>query len=101
GGTARDVGAAAIKGHAELFATFTLADFPTATLAQYGIEAQHPDTFLDALLEIDPAEVGAAARRVRARLRRPPLEVVAYLAVLERCGLSATAAGLRAMHTLL
>jgi predicted nucleic acid-binding protein len=97
----RHVLAAAIKGHAEVIVTFNLADFPSATLAQYGIEAQHPDTFLGALLEIDPVEVGAAARRVRARLRQPPLEVTAYLAVLERCGLSATAAGLRAMHTLL
>jgi predicted nucleic acid-binding protein len=97
----RHVLAAAIKGHAEVIVTFNLADFPTATLAQYGIEAQHPDTFLDALLEIGPAEVGAAACRVRARLRQPPLEVAAYLAVLERCGLSATAASLRAMHTLL
>jgi hypothetical protein len=97
----RHVLAAAIKGHAEVIVTFNLADFPAATLAQYGMEAQHPDVFLGTLWELDSAEVCAAARRVRARLRQPPLDVVAYLAVLARCGLPTTAARLRTLHTLL
>lgn len=97
----RHVLAAAIKGHADVIVTFNLADFPPATLARYGMEAQHPDAFLVSLLERDRAEVCAAARRVRARLRQPPLDVVAYLAALERCGQPATAASLRTMPTLL
>ena len=97
----RHVLAAAIKGHAEVIVTFNLTDFPAATLAWYSIEAHHPDAFLVSLLELDRIEVCAAARRVRARLRQPPLDVAAYLAVLERCGLPSTAASLRAMHTLL
>lgn len=97
----RHVLAAAIKGQAEVIVTFNLADFPTATLAPYGMEARHPDAFLSDLLARDSTEVSAAARRVRARLRQPPLDVGAYLAVLERCGLPATAVGLRALSTLL
>jgi predicted nucleic acid-binding protein len=93
--------AAAIKSHADVIVTFNLADFPAATLAQYGMEAQHPDVFLGTLLELDSVEVCAAARRVRARLRQPPLDIPAYLAALERCGLRATAASLRGMSTLL
>jgi predicted nucleic acid-binding protein len=97
----RHVLAAAIKGHADVIVTFNLADFPAATLARYGMEAWHPDAFLVSLMERDHAEVCAAARRVRARLRQPPLDVPAYLAALERCGLRATAAGLRALQALL
>ena len=74
-----------------------LADFPAATLARYGIEAHHPDAFLVSLLELDRIEVCTAVRRVR----QPPLDVAAYLTVLERCGLPSTAASLHALHTLL
>lgn len=97
----RHVLAAAIKGHADIILTFNLADFPAAILAPYGLEAQHPDRFFGSLLDLDSAAVCAAARRVRARLRLPPLDVVAYLAALKRCGLPATAASLRALQTLL
>jgi hypothetical protein len=44
--------------------------------------------------ELDSAEVCAAARRVRARLRQPPLDVAVYLAALERSGLPGTAGSL-------
>jgi predicted nucleic acid-binding protein len=97
----RHVLAAAIKGHADIILTFNLTDFPAAILAPYGIEAHHPDAFLLSLVELDRLEVCAAARRVRARLRQPPLDVAAYLAVLERCGLPATAASFRTTQTLL
>jgi predicted nucleic acid-binding protein len=97
----RHVLAAAIKGHADVIMTFNLVDFPAATLALYGIEAQHPDTFLSSLLDVDTAEVCAAARRVRARLRQPPLDVAAYLAALERSSLPITAASFRALQALL
>jgi len=93
----RHVLAAAIKSHADVIVTFNLTDFPASTLGQYGMEASHPDAFLGALLDLDQAEVSAAVRRVRARLRQPPLDVAAYLAALERSGLPATAARLRTM----
>ena len=97
----RHVLAAAIKGHADVIVTFNLADFPARILAPYGIEAQHPDVFLGSLLELDSAEVCAAARRVRARLRQPPLDVAAYLMALERSGMPGTAGTLRMFQTLL
>jgi len=78
-----------------------LADFPAATLARYGIEAHHPGAFLVSLLELDRIEVCTAARRVRVRVRQPPLDAAAYIAVLERCSLPSTAAGLHVLHTLL
>jgi hypothetical protein len=97
----RHVLVAAITGHADIIVTFNLSDFPAAILAPYGIEARHPDAFLSALLEQHREEVVAAACRVRARLRLPPLDVVAYLAALERCGLPTTAASFREMSALL
>ncbi|MGE3541544.1 MAG: PIN domain-containing protein [Candidatus Tectimicrobiota bacterium] len=97
----RHVLAAAITAHADVILTYNLTDFPTNTLAHYGMEAQHPDRFLCALLAVKTPEVCAAACRVRARLRNPPLDVAAYLAVLERCGLLATASSLYALSSLL
>ena len=43
----RHVLAAAIHGDAEVIVTFNLKDFPAATLDHFGIEAQHPDAFLE------------------------------------------------------
>ncbi len=97
----RHVLAAALTGEAEVIVTFNLTDFPAEALAPYGITAQHPDMFLAALLERDREDVVAAARRVRARLCRPPLDATAYLAALERCGLSSTASHLSAFSALL
>ena len=47
----RHVLAAAIRGGAEVIVTMNLKDFPAKTLAPYGIEAQHPDTFIMYLIE--------------------------------------------------
>ena len=56
----RHVLAAAIKGGADVIVTNNLKDFPAETLARYGIEAQHPDAFVTALIELDAlAVVGA------------------------------------------
>ena len=59
----------------------------------YGIEAQHPDLFID-LFDLDPAAVVAAAQRQRAQLENPPLDVNHYLDVLLRQGLVQTAMAL-------
>lgn len=97
----RHILAAAIKGRADVIVTFNLADFPASTLGSYGIEAQHPDEFIGHLMDTASSEVCAAARRVRARLRRPPFSVFEYLEALERRGLISTAVNLRGMQTLL
>jgi hypothetical protein len=61
-------------------------DFPAEALASYGIEAQHPDLFIDNLFDLDPAAVVAAAQRQRAALKNPPLDADHYLDVLLRQG---------------
>ena len=58
--------------------------------APYGIEAQHPDLFIDNLFDLDQAAVVAAAQRQRAQLKNPPLDVDHYLDVLLRQGLVQT-----------
>ena len=60
----------------------------------YGIEAQHPDLFIDNLFDLDPAAVVAAAQRQRAQLENPALNVNHYLDVLLRQGLVQTAKAL-------
>jgi hypothetical protein len=61
----RHVLAAAIRCGASVIVTFNEKDFPTGALEPFGIEAQHPDLFIDNLFDLDPAVVVAAARRQR------------------------------------
>jgi hypothetical protein len=68
----RHVLAAAIRCGAGVIVTLNLADFPAHTLANFRIEAQHPDDFVLALLETFPDLVLEAARTHRASLRNPP-----------------------------
>jgi predicted nucleic acid-binding protein len=68
----RHVLAAAIAGSADVIVTFNLKDFPASILAQYDIEAQHPDDFVSDLLDLNPHAVRAAAEKCRQRLRNPP-----------------------------
>lgn len=91
----RHVRAAAIHAGAEVIVTSNLADFPRPTLAAYGIQAEHPDTFILRLLESAPQLVCDAARRQRESLKNPPLSVDAYLKSLERQGIPRTVAALR------
>jgi predicted nucleic acid-binding protein len=90
----RHVLAAAIVAGADVIVTTNLADFPDETLAQYGIEAQHPDEFIMRLLDLAPNVVCSAAKTQRESLKKPPMTVEQYLASLERQGLSRTVATL-------
>ena len=90
----RHVLAAAIVGRCDVIVTQNLRDFPDAALAPYGVEAQHPDTFLCTHLDLAPGVFCGAVRKVRARLKKPPYPVDDYLANLERVGLVATALAL-------
>ena len=82
--------AAAIRCGASVIVTFNLKDFPTNVLAPYGIEAQHPDEFVDYLFDLHPAAVVEAASRQRADLKNPPMGVDRYLDNLLRQGLTQT-----------
>lgn len=68
--------AAAAAGGASTLITWNLADFPATALSPLGITATHPDTYLCALLERDPAEVTATLRRMAAEKRRPPMTTI-------------------------
>lgn len=84
----RHVLAAAIRCNASVIVTFNQKDFPDETLGTFGIEAQHPDEFVDNLFDLDPAAVVAAAQRQRKQLKTPPMDVTTYLELLLRQGLN-------------
>jgi predicted nucleic acid-binding protein len=75
----RHVLAAAIRSNASVIVTFNLTDFPPDVVAPLGIEAQHPDEFVEYLFDLDPAAVIAAAQRQRAQLKNPPMDVEPFL----------------------
>lgn len=97
----RHVLAAAIRCNASVIVTFNQKDFPASTLAPYGVEAQHPDEFIDDLFDLDPAAVICAAQRQRRQLKTPPLCVDDYLDILFRQGLVQTVKALLAYRPML
>jgi predicted nucleic acid-binding protein len=93
----RHVLAAAIRAHASVIVTFNLKDFPAGNLEQYGIEAQHPDVFIEHLIDLNPGKVCKAAEEHRRSLRNPPKSIDEYLDTIMRQGLPQTAALLRSL----
>lgn len=83
----RHVLAVAIHSNASVIVTFNQKDFPCTALSPFGIEAQHPDEFVDNLFDLDPAAVIEAAQRQRKQLKLPPMDVDSYLELLLRQGL--------------
>ena len=93
--------AAAIVGRADVIVTFNLKDFPSESLEAYGIEAQHPDVFLNHQRTLDEALFLSAVKAVRARLSRPKYEVDAYLAHLRNAQLPIIAGELEKAKSLI
>lgn len=91
----RHVLAAAIKSGAQIIVTSNLKDFPDEILEPYGIEALHPDEFVDHQLGLSDAVVVGCAKRIRARLRNPERSADEYLESLASAGLPVTAEKLR------
>src|SRR5262245_5725451 len=91
----RHVLAAAIRASADIIVTYNLTDFPAETLARFDLEAQHPDNFLDSLLDLSPGVVCAAIKRQRESLQNPPKTAQELLATLESQGLTQAVARLR------
>jgi predicted nucleic acid-binding protein len=89
----RHVLAAAIRAGAQAIITINLGDFPTDAIAPYGIEAQHPDTFVMGLIELDPDTVLRVLQEQQEDLR--VAEEYDLLTRLERCGLSRSVEVLR------
>jgi len=97
----RHVLAAAIAGNADVIVTLNIADFPDEALAPYGIEVQHPDTFLIHQRGLNDQLFLECVRRCRRRLKNPPRSAEEYLESLERAGLVVLAAELGKAKTLL
>jgi predicted nucleic acid-binding protein len=91
----RHVLAAAIVGQADVIVTRNVRDFPPEPLERYGIEAQHPDEFIQHLLDLAPALVVAALRDQQTALTRPAMTMNEMLDLLDRIGLAETVAELR------
>jgi predicted nucleic acid-binding protein len=87
----RHVLAAAIRCGAQIIVTKNLKDFPSEILEQYGIEAQHPDEFLDYQFGLRPNLMVRAAKEQRKRWKNPPLTAEEYLERLSSQGLVVTA----------
>lgn len=90
--------AAAITGKADVLVTFNLKDFPQNILAQYDLEAQHPDRFIADLMDLNPITVVKAADICRNRLKNPPKTISEYLDILLKQGLSISVSMLKEMY---
>jgi hypothetical protein len=91
----RHVLAAAIRSSAQVIVTFNLKDFPHETLAGFGVQAQHPDTFISHLISLDWTAVCRALKNQRALLKNPPCSAGEVLDTLEQQGLPLTVLQLR------
>ena len=87
--------AAAIKCGAQMIVTANLKDFPEDYLAPYGMEAVHPDQFIEQQFGLNQDAVIGCAKRIRARLQNPEKSADQYFEILSSSRLPATAASLR------
>jgi hypothetical protein len=74
---------------------FHLKDFPPDELDKYGIEAIHPDTFVQNQLDLNPGLVCRVVKTHRLPLKKPSKSIGDYLATLESQGLMVSADLLR------
>ncbi len=81
--------AAAIRSKSQAIITSNLRHFPSSTLAEFDIEAIHPDVFLVNQFDLSNAKVLDALKNIRARLNRPPYTAKEYLDRLAVNGLTA------------
>lgn len=91
----RHVLAAAIRARAQTIVTFNLSDFPAEVLADWDVEAKHPDDFLVDQFHLDAISLHKAIQAVADSWQRPPGTVDDVLDRLDRAGLPQTAAVLR------
>lgn len=90
--------AAAIIAKANIIITVNLKDFPTDTLSNYGMKAQHPDNFIADLLNLEPRRMIAAIQTIQSRLKNPPVGFDDYMEVLMQQGLTISVARLRELQ---
>jgi hypothetical protein len=81
----RHVLAAAIRARAQIIVTFNLNDFPAEVLADWDVEARHPDDFLVDQFYLDAISVHKAIQAVADSWQRPPGTVDEVLDLLYPC----------------
>jgi hypothetical protein len=86
----RHVVAAAIHAKVDAIVTSNLKDFPASSLANFNLEAIHPDDFISAQYDLTEAAVIAAASRCCRRLTNPRKCGKDYLDTLLKQGLPKT-----------
>lgn len=91
----RHVFAAAIRCGAQVIVTFNLSDFPADQLARHNVEAQHPDDFVLANIDLSPGTVIRVVEEQLASLRNPPVDLTELLDTLRSSGLVQSVARLR------
>lgn len=80
----RHVLAAAVRSGAQAVVTANVKDFPAAALAPHGVEAIHPDKFLQDLLDLDPELVLSCLREQQQACRNPEITLSQLLTALGR-----------------
>lgn len=91
----RHVLAAAIRSNADVIVTLNLKDFPSGALAEFGIEALHPDDFVWDLFDLNHSVALNAVRLQRSALKNPPMTTEEFLEMLLKQGLPMTVKALR------
>ncbi|MDP9068417.1 MAG: PIN domain-containing protein [Actinomycetota bacterium] len=79
----RHVLATAVAVGADVLVTFNLDDFPEDSCSPYGVEPQHPDEFVEHLVDLDPTAIWRSLEKMAGRRRNPPAtpeDVRSYLA---------------------
>jgi hypothetical protein len=97
----RHVLAAAIMCHAGTIVTYNVKDFPSSVLDGYGMTAQHPDQFIEHLLDLSPSAVIKAVKDQRTSLRNPSKTVEELFDTFLERGLATTVSRLREYANLL
>jgi predicted nucleic acid-binding protein len=93
----RHVLAAAVRAKAQVIVTFNLKDFPSESLAPWDVEAVHPDAFVGAQIDLNDRIVYSTVQQIADSRLKPPATVSEILDYLERDGLVASVAALRAL----
>jgi predicted nucleic acid-binding protein len=91
----RHVAAVAVQAQAQVIVTYNLKHFPPASLAPYGIEAQHPDDFLMDLFDLDPQTMVRIIRQQAAALKKRPTSARQILDKLAQVGVTRFAGATR------
>lgn len=91
----RHVLATAIRSNADVIVTLNLKDFPSGALAEFGIEALHPDDFVSDLFDLNHSVALNAVRLQRSALKNPPMTTEEFLEMLLKQGLPLTVKALR------